>query len=74
MGKRALRAIRNSPNEYVLRSGEQSVWITVNDFSVYVHRTDEGIIVDIFPLGREVEGSIAAAYAFDSEVENRDYE
>ena len=42
---------KKSDNEYEL--GESSCWITVNNISVYVQRTDEGVAVDLWPVGLE---------------------
>lgn len=46
----------------------RSVWIGVKDFSIYIVRTDEGVVVDIFARGREGDGSLASTYAFDQEA------
>lgn len=43
-------------------------WITVEDMSVFVHRTEEGVIVDIFPRGKEVDDPIASTYAYFGEA------
>lgn len=53
--------------EYELDKSVESVWVTVNNLSVYIKRTDEGVVVDIFPLNREDGESLASTYAFDSE-------
>jgi hypothetical protein len=50
-----------------------SVWIDVRGFSVYLHTTDEGIIVDIFNAEQLREAfplaaPIASTYAFDHEL------
>lgn len=46
----------------------RSVWIGVKDFSIYIVRTDEGVVVDIFARGREGDECLASAYAFDQEA------
>lgn len=53
--------------DYTLTEG--AAWFTVKNFSVRVYSTDEGIVVDIYPVGRETEDSVASTYAYDSEVE-----
>lgn len=54
--------------DYVLDCG--NVWITVKHLSVRVHETDEGVVVDIWPLGREEDDDIlASCYAFFAEAE-----
>lgn len=40
-------------NEYVMEEGHGSVWVTVDNISVYIARTDEGVVVDLYPLGNE---------------------
>jgi hypothetical protein len=56
--------------DYTLRQTEKSVWISVNNLSVYIKREDEGVAVDIFPKGREGEQPIASTYGFyDDAVE-----
>lgn len=42
-------------NDYTLRDDHPSVWITVGTISVYVRRTDEGVVVKLFPKGDEAE-------------------
>ena len=41
--------------DYELNEGHQSCWITVNNISVYIHRTDEGVAVNLYPVARETE-------------------
>jgi hypothetical protein len=54
-------------NEYVLK--DDSCWITVHNLSIYIRPTDEGVAVDIFPLGKEAEESVAGTWALYSEGE-----
>lgn len=56
--------------EYILTS--ERCWITVKKFSICIHTTDEGVVVDIYPLGKEdsIYGAIASTYAFDDEGED----
>jgi len=68
--KRALIA-EKGPDNYKLKSDVDSVWITVDKFSVYVRRTDEGIAVDIFALCHENEEALASTYAFTEEALDR---
>ena len=44
----------DSENEITLPPGE-TIWITVNNLSVYVKHEDEGVIVDVYGLGAEGE-------------------
>lgn len=44
--------------------------IIVKNLSVLVHQTDEGVVVDIYPLGEEgVDDPIATTYAFWQDVD-----
>lgn len=63
-------------NDYTLRDGETSCWITVDNISVYIVRTDEGVVVDLFPRYLEMECAIASTYAFFNEAQEAadDYE
>jgi hypothetical protein len=54
-------------NDYTLV--DEAAWFTVKKFSIRIHATDEGVIADIFALGREMDESIASTYAYDSECE-----
>lgn len=42
---------------------QSSVYVTVENISVYIKRDDEGVSVDLFPLGREMEHSLAGTWA-----------
>jgi len=53
--------------DYRLPPEQDSVWIEVDSLVCYVRRTDEGVVVDIFPNGQEMETAIASTYAFFSE-------
>ena len=46
----------------------ESCWITVKGFSVYIKKTDEGIVCDIYEKDKESDDSLAGTYAFDSEL------
>jgi len=63
-------ALREDTSEdYTLVKPFDGVWITVKErFSIKIHTTDEGVVVDIFARGHEDEGSIGSAYAFDNET------
>lgn len=43
-------------------------WFTCGLFSIRIHRTDEGVVVDMYPEGREDDGAVAACYAYDHEL------
>ena len=49
-----------------------AVWVDVRGFTVYLHTTDEGIIVDVFNAEQLRDGMythpVASTYAFDHEL------
>lgn len=53
--------------DYTL-AGDQA-WVTVKELSVRIKKTDEGVLVDIYPRGNEEADSISSAFAFDSEAD-----
>jgi hypothetical protein len=53
--------------DYTLDPDAISCWITVDNISVYIVRTDEGVVVDLFPKGGEADECIASTYAFRAE-------
>lgn len=55
--------IYNFSTEYTLTSEEDSVWITVNNISVHIIRTDEGVVVDLYPLSEEDCDPVAGTWA-----------
>lgn len=57
-----------SESEYALRALAENAWIAVGVLSVRVLRTDEGVVVDVWPLGQESERPIASTYAHFSEA------
>ncbi len=56
--------------DYELTEG--SGWFDVKGFTVYIHSTDEGVIVDVFDAKELREGDIdavvASCYAFDTDL------
>lgn len=56
----ALKA--ESSYDYILQKDEPSVWITVDNVSVYVRRNDEGVSVDLYPKGDEMSDSLAGTF------------
>jgi hypothetical protein len=55
--------------DYIMNKEALSVWIKVDGFSVYLKRTDEGVVVDVFAHRAENE-SIASTYAFSTDAES----
>ena len=54
-------------NDYVLNGN--SIWIDVENLTLYIHKTDEGVVVDIYPKKTDLLDSeiIASTYAFFNE-------
>jgi len=49
--------------DYELNEDFKSCWITVNNISVYILRTGDGVSVDLLPLGKEDKPPIVSTYA-----------
>jgi hypothetical protein len=52
-----------------MASDADSTWVGVDDFSVYIKRTDEGVVVDIYARGLEDCNSLSSCYALHEDVE-----
>lgn len=61
--------ILNEETDAKLCPNAESTWITVKDFSVYIKKTDEGVVVDIYAKGYEDCDCLASCYAFDADAE-----
>ena len=59
MKTQALQLSGIGASDYELVDGHASCWITINNVSVYVRNTGEGVSVSLHPVGREDEGSLA---------------
>lgn len=57
---------QGSDTDYTLVGS--SAWLTVGPFSVHVVRTDEGVVVDIYRKGGEMDFCLAGTYAFGNEA------
>jgi hypothetical protein len=62
--------IQLTDQDYDLAEG--AAWFGVKNFAIRIHQTDEGVVVDIYKSGKEMDGSLASTYAFDSECEEED--
>lgn len=47
----------------------ESTWIGVKDFSIYIKKTDEGVVVDVYARGYEDCEALTSTYAFDADAE-----
>lgn len=48
--------------DYTLMEG--GAWFTVDNISVRLSKTDEGVVCDMYPVDREEGSPLATAYAF----------
>ena len=53
-------------DDYTLEEG--AAWFTVKGFAIRILSTDEGVVVDIWKDGGEMDSPIASTYAFDQEI------
>ena len=53
----------NAYSDYTLHPDAMSAWITVDDISVYIVRTTEGVRVDLYEKGGENYEPIARSLA-----------
>jgi hypothetical protein len=54
-------------DDYTLTEGV--AWFTVKSFSIRILSTDEGVVVDVWKDGGEMDSPIASTYAYDSDIE-----
>jgi len=52
--------------DYTLKGG--SIWITVGPVAVNIHKTDEGVVCDMYPADSKKEDLLATCYAFDNDA------
>lgn len=55
--------------DYIIPEGLNSVWITINNVSVYIKRESEGVSVDLFPLNDEMSDSLAGCWITFTQAE-----
>lgn len=48
--------------DYLLPETFDSVWITVNNVSIYIKREAHGVAVDLYPLNDENSDSLSGCY------------
>ena len=54
--------------DYVLTEG--GAWFTVGGFSIRLHKTDEGVVVDIYKLGAETSSPLGSTWVLDADLED----
>lgn len=57
--------------DYVLPDALNSVWITVDNISVYIHRESQGVAVDLYPLNDENSDLLSGCYITFAEAETK---
>ena len=54
--------------DYVLAE-EATAWVEVGPITAWIRRADEGVVVELYATGCEMEEALASAYAFNGEAE-----
>lgn len=67
----ALKPVSSDEYDFQYERGS-SVWVGVENISVYIKREQEGVVVDLFAKGREDHGSLASTYLFYEEATEHD--
>lgn len=77
--KTARTALTTAPNtemldgsvdyEMAVNAESQSLWVGVDNISVYIRRNDEGVSVDLYPKGDEDAESLAGTWALFADAE-----
>lgn len=63
-----LAIVPDLEGDFTLQAGHQGGWITVDNASVRVYRTDEGVVADIYPLGCESAACDSSAHSMRTEL------
>lgn len=56
-------------SDYTLNDDANSCWLTVNDLSIYILQTGDGVAIDIYRHYQEMEDPIATTWAPFAEAE-----
>lgn len=59
--------IQEDYQDFELKPDSRNCWITVDNVSIRIGRTDEGVVVDLYPVGREDEDAVASTWALNNE-------
>jgi thiol-disulfide isomerase/thioredoxin len=51
-----------------LADAAENTWVYAKNFAIYIIKTDEGVVVDIYAKGCEDCDSLGSTYAFDDEA------
>jgi hypothetical protein len=67
MPKRRIKL--DEETDAIMASDSATTWITVDDFSIYIKRTEDGVDVGIYARGFEDCNSLSECYALHEDVE-----
>ena len=56
--------------DYLLKDGRG--WFEIKGFAVWIRSTDEGIVVDIYESGLEMNESLGSTWALDADLSTAD--
>jgi thiol-disulfide isomerase/thioredoxin len=68
MRKKMSRPVLDEESDAVIDDLAESTWVGTKVFSVYIKKTDEGVIVDIYAVDCEDCDALASCYAFDADA------
>lgn len=54
--------------DFELPEGEDSCWVMAGPWSVYIRKTDDGLVVEVYPCGREMDEAVAGCVASDDDL------
>ena len=52
---------------YILREGADGAWVRIENIDVRIRRTDEGVVVDLYPANQPNLEPVASTYAHFAE-------
>jgi len=58
---------QDGPTDFRIKPGYHSTWISAGNIAVYIRKTDKGVAVDLYPIGKEADSgwldpTLASAY------------
>lgn len=62
-----IKRVKRIPNGEYEMTGD-TVWLSVGNLSVYVRKHDDGVSVDLFPLGKEDEEALSGTWVSFNEA------
>jgi hypothetical protein len=55
-------------SDFVLRG--RSCWVDVGNIAIYIHKTDEGVVVQLYAGGYEMQNELSSTSALFQDAEN----